>query len=300
MRALFWRIFFCFWLATTLIVDAAVSIIFWVHDGGARQARHFGHLSISVPTSAFILSAAVCFFLARYLSAPIRRMVDARQQLTRDLSHELRSPLTRMQIALGLARRPQSDVPQQLDRIELETQRLDRLIDQIMRLSRLDDPAVPRVCERFNLRELVEELVYSATLEARQKQADVVLAAEEVWVHGDREMLSSAIENVLRNAVRFTRGGTKVRVLVESVTGEVIVRVSDCGPGVPEPDIERIFTPFYRVTAGRAQDDRGHGIGLAITSRVMRHHRGTAIAWNNESGGLDLELRLPTWTDSAR
>jgi two-component system sensor histidine kinase CpxA len=281
----------------TLIVNAAVSIIFWVHDGGVRQARHFEHLPVSVPVSAFILSAGICLFLARYLSTPIRKMVDVRQQLMRDLSHELRSPLARMQIALGLARRPESDLPRQLDRVELEAQRLDHLIDQIMRLSRLDDPAVPRCRERFNLRELIEELVYSATLEAQQKQADVVLAAEEVWVYGDREMLGSAVENVLRNAVHFTRGGTRVRVLVESTGGEVVVRVSDSGPGVPEPDIERIFMPFYRVSAGRAPEDRGHGIGLAITSRVMRHHSGSAVARNNESGGLDVELRFPARAD---
>lgn len=282
----------------TLIVNAAVSIIFWVHDGGVRQARHFGHLPVSVPASAFVLSAAVCFFLARYLSAPIRRMVDARQQLTRDLSHELRSPLARMQIALGLARRPQCNLPQQLDRIELEAQRLDRLIDQIMRLSRFDDPALPRKSERFDLRELIEELVFSAQLEAQQKQADVVLLAKpEVWVQGDREMIGSAIENVLRNAVHFTRGGTRVRVTVESGNREVMVCVSDSGPGVPEADVARIFTPFYRVSTGRPGENRGHGIGLAITSRVMSHHRGSAVARNNESGGLDVELRLPAWAD---
>jgi signal transduction histidine kinase len=252
-----------------------------------------------VPTSAFILSAAVCFFLARYLSAPIRKMVDARQQLTRDLSHELRSPLTRMQIALGLARRPQSNLPQQLDRIELEAQRLDRLIDQILRLSRLDDPALPRKSERFELRELIEGLVYSALLEAQQKQAEVVvLANEEVWVQGDRELIASAVENVLRNAVHFTRCGTRVRVMLEQCTGEAVVRVSDSGPGVPEAEISRIFTPFYRVNSPRALEHRGHGIGLAITSRVMSHHNGTVVARNNESGGLDVELRLPTWIDA--
>ena len=284
----------------TLVVNAAVSIIFWVHDGGVRQARHFGHLSISLPASAFVVSAAVCFVLARYLTAPIRKLVDERQALARDLSHELRSPLARMQIALGLARRPQSDVPRQLDRIEHEAQRLDRLIEQILRLSRLEDPAAPRAVEPLDLGILLDSLVHGALLEAQHQQKNIITQlAAQAWVEGDREMLSSAIDNVLRNAVHFTRLGTSVYVSMQASFEEAQILVRDAGPGVPHADLKRIFTPFYRVPRASASGDGGHGIGLAITSRVMRLHGGTVVARNNASGGLDVELRMPVATASA-
>lgn len=335
MRSLFWRIFLCFWVAMTLIVNAVMAITLWAGHAGVLDVSG---MPIVVMGVALGVSAAVCLALARYLSAPIqklraatkavsegqlavhvsrslgtrfdelgllaadfdamaehlRMLLEGRQQLTRDLSHELRSPLARMQVALGLARRSGADLCQQLDRIEREAQRLDGLVGQILRLSRLDDSSINMTRDSVDLRQLIEELTHDANLEARAKQAEVVIStADHVVVAGDSELLFSAVENVLRNAVHYTNAGTKVWVTLRSRGSDALLAVRDQGPGVPAGDIRKIFAPFYRVACERGADDKGHGIGLAITARVLRLHGGAASARNCDDGGLEVELTLP-------
>jgi signal transduction histidine kinase len=282
----------------TLIVNATMSITLWGLTGGLRATKAVSegqlavHVSRSLGTRFDELGLLASDFDA--MAEHLRTLLEGRQQLTRDLSHELRSPLTRIQIALGLARRSGADVVQQLNRIELETQRLDALIDQILRLSRLDDSSVHRERERVNLRELIEELLHGATLEAKARHSDLIFESfDDVYVSGSRELLGSAIENVLRNAVHYTRHGTRIVVSLQYAQTQAIVLICDQGPGVPSGDLARIFTPFYRVAGQRDPDDRGYGIGLAITARVMRLHAGMAVARNAERGGLEVELRLP-------
>jgi two-component system, OmpR family, sensor kinase len=276
---LFWRIFLSFWVAMMLIVIAAVQV-----------AEHIRHLSLVVLGFALLVSVAACSGVAWYLS----ELLKGRQQLTRDFSHELRSPLTRMQIALGLARRSAADVGMQLDRIELEARRLDRLVGQILRLSKLDEANIDPAREPVDLRELIEEIVESARLEARTKQVEVgIERMMEASVRGDRDLLLSAIENVLRNAVHYTPVGTNVLVTLQRCVSQACVLVRDEGPGVPAPELSKIFAPFYRVTREGEADERGHGIGLAITLRVLKLHHGRVLARNREGGGLEVELRLP-------
>ena len=215
-------------------------------------------------------------------------------RLLRDISHELRSPLARMRVALGLARQSPTDSPRQLDRLEGEIERLDGLISQVLKLARLHGSEAPFAREDFDIDEMLEEVVRDANFEGAVKNCKVgQRGAARCVVHGNRELLRSAIENVLRNAVRYSPSGGLVDVTVERSGGGVSILVRDRGPGVPERDLERIFEPFFRVAESRDRDTGGEGIGLAITSQVMIAHGGSATARNHTGGGLEVLLRLP-------
>ena len=228
------------------------------------------------------------------MSVRLRSLLESHQTLLRDVSHELRSPLARLQIALGLARRPGADLQRELDRIEHEAQRLDELIGEILSLCRLDDPARRMQTEDFQLQELLEPLCDNARLEAEARHVSVLLdRAPNLQLRGDRELLFRALDNVLRNAVRFSPDNGVVRVQAEAETGAVLLAISDQGPGVPAESLQKIFEPFYRVAAARERDSGGNGIGLAITARVLKLHEGTVTASPAVGGGLRVELRLP-------
>jgi two-component system sensor histidine kinase CpxA len=215
-------------------------------------------------------------------------------RLLRDISHELRSPLARMRLAVGLARQPSGDPERQLDRLEREIERLDDLIGQVLSLARLNGTDAPIEREPFDMDEMIQEVAHDANFEGAVKGCRVSIAgAAGRWVNGNRELLRSAVENVLRNAVRYSPPGAAVEVAVESGDGGFAVTIRDRGPGVPQGDLERIFEPFFRVAESRDRDTGGEGIGLAITSQVMRAHGGSAKAANRGGGGLEVRLGLP-------
>ena len=215
-------------------------------------------------------------------------------QLLRDISHELRSPLARMRVAVGLARQPPADLARQLDRLEREIERLDALISQVLKLARLHGTEAPYEREAFDVEEVIEEVVRDANFEGAVKNCTVELTgAANSTAHGNRELLRSAVENVLRNAVRYSPPGASVEVNVERTAAGLSILIRDRGPGVPAGDLERIFEPFYRVAESRDRDSGGEGIGLAITSQVMKAHGGTARANNHSGGGLEVRLSLP-------
>jgi two-component system OmpR family sensor kinase len=215
-------------------------------------------------------------------------------QLLRDVSHELRSPLARMRVAVGLARHPGGDVVRQMDRLELEIERLDSLISQVLKLARLQGTDVALEREKFDLLDALEQIVHDANFEGAVKGCRVLLSGSGAPILGNRELLSSAIENVLRNAVRYSPPEATVEVSLRRAgpgAGQSIV-IRDHGPGVPAAELERIFEPFHRVAESRDRDSGGEGIGLAITSQVMRAHGGSARASNHPSGGLEVTLTL--------
>jgi two-component system sensor histidine kinase CpxA len=235
--------------------------------------------------------------LAREFDAMADRLRANRSALTRllgDISHELRSPLARMRLALGLARQPSADTARQLDRMEREIERLDVLISQVLKLARLNGTDMPVEREPFDVDEMIDEVVRDAAFEGTAKgcKVETVGAAHSV-VSGNRELLRSAIENVLRNAVRYSPQGAPVEVAVERSAAGITISVRDRGPGVPAGELERIFEPFYRVAESRDRDTGGEGIGLAITSQVMKAHGGTARADNRSGGGFEVQLNLP-------
>lgn len=224
----------------------------------------------------------------------IRNLLASKEDLLRGMSHELRSPLARLRVALGLARRPDADFGKQLDRIELEAERLDALIGQMLQLSQLRavEPLTQR--EHVDLSSLVIEIVEDAKLEASAAQKEVVLHMQgRMSTEGDHATLRSAIENVIRNAIRFTPVHSTVDVNVTRERGMAVITIDDRGPGVPAMELERIFEPFYRVAESRDRDSGGTGLGLAITSRVVQLYGGSVIARNRPEGGLSVQMRLP-------
>lgn len=225
----------------------------------------------------------------------VRALLAGRERLLRDVSHELRSPLARLQVALGLARQPGADITIQLERIEREAGRLEALIAQVLRLSRLDASTGEARREPVDLGELVQGVVHDAGYEAEPRGVAVRcrVPAPAPVVAGDAALLQSAVENVVRNAIRYTDPARGVEVELRADSGLARIVVRDHGPGVPASELERIFEPFHRVAEDRTRDSGGDGIGLAITARVLRSHGGRAFATNAFDGGLEVVLELP-------
>jgi len=228
----------------------------------------------------------------------VRNLLASKESLLRGMSHELRSPLARMRVALGLARREGEDLPRQLDRIELEAERLDTLIGQMLQLSQLRavEPVLPR--SPVDLTSLLSEVVEDARIEATAADKQVEWAPSGVVrIESDHDLMRSAIENVLRNAVRFTQRGTAVKVTSVREIDRVHIVIDDHGPGVPAGEAERIFEPFYRVAEARDRDSGGTGLGLAITARVVTLYNGAVRAQNRQEGGLSVRITLPAMNE---
>ena len=230
----------------------------------------------------------------------IETLLKAQSRLLNDISHELRSPLARLNVALGLARqRADRDNSEMLDRIELEASRLNELIGRILTLARLEDgeQLVPQT--PVPLDELVASVVEDAEFEAQARNCHVYAAIPEGdWsVRGNASLLHSAVENVIRNAIRYTQEKSAVEVELRSEArggvSEAVLRVSDSGPGVPPSALEKLFEPFYRLDEARGRQTGGVGLGLAITERAVRFHGGKVSASNRSKSGLVVEIRLP-------
>lgn len=225
----------------------------------------------------------------------IEALVLSQRQLVRDISHELRSPLARLQVALGLARRnapPQTE--QALDRIEREGERLNELIGELLTLSLLENGASFSASEPVEMQALLTEIVEDASFEAAESSRRVQLAAVPALVAGNRELLRRALENVVRNALHYTAEGTCVQVTSgQEADRTLVIRVLDQGPGVPDEMLSAIFQPFYRVAEARDRLSGGTGIGLAITARAVALHGGSVKAVNRPEAGLEVEIRLP-------
>ncbi|BCR04315.1 two-component sensor histidine kinase [Desulfuromonas versatilis] len=222
-------------------------------------------------------------------------LVGSQQRLLRDISHELRSPLARLNVALGLARQKAGEAATlSLDRIEREAERLNELIGQLLTLTLLESGAERPAHDPVDLAELAGEVAADADFEARSRNRAVRLSAPApLVVEGSRELLRRAIENVVRNAVRYTAEGTTVEITVAGRDGSALVEVRDQGPGVAEAALEKLFHPFYRAEDARDRQSGGTGIGLAITERAVRLHGGSVRAANVPGGGLRIEIRLP-------
>jgi two-component system, OmpR family, sensor histidine kinase CpxA len=234
-----------------------------------------------------------------YMAEQLERLVGAQKILVRDVSHELRSPLARLSVALELAREEApASMQQYLQRIDREAGRLNLLIGQLLRLSSIESTNASSHLDKFTLHGLVEELLPDAEYEAHQRCCKIqLLEHSDCMVQGNQELIYRAIENIVRNAIRYTRQDTVVELKIrcEERAGRrmVTLDVADSGPGIPEMELENIFRPFYRVDAARQQDTGGFGVGLAIADRAVRLHHGEVRARNRPEGGLTLSLSLP-------
>ena len=334
-----------------LVLVAAGGGTYHVVIGPVRDSpRLFGELELpGVPLTVLAIalgvSAAVCFFLARYLASPVDRLrlatrrmaggdldvrvlpalkgrqddlgllaadldtmaerlrlqLEAKQHLLRDVSHELRSPLARLQLALSLARREDGAVERHLARIEREAERLEALIARTLKLVRLERPVHALEQASVDVGELLRTIAADVAIEADAQGCLVQVQAQgPLLVSGDAELLRSAFENVIRNAVRYSPADALVGITAHRLAGEghegdlaeVVIR--DEGPGVPEQELGLIFEPFYRVDAARGHGGAGgEGLGLAIAARAVALHGGGIEARNLDGGGLSMTITLP-------
>jgi two-component system sensor histidine kinase CpxA len=229
----------------------------------------------------------------------IESLVGAHQRLIRDVSHELRSPLARLNVALELARQsagPTHSAP--FDRIERESDRLNELIGQLLMLTKLESESGTIQRADFDITALIDEIAQDVDFEAKGNDRRVETAlSEQVTLNGNKELLRQAVENLVRNAARYTDAGTAVEIsLRKRESGGrkwAHIEVRDQGPGVPESKLFDIFRPFYRVNDARERQSGGTGVGLAISDRAVRLHGGSLRAFNAPGGGLIMEMELP-------
>lgn len=228
----------------------------------------------------------------------LEALVSAREQLLHDVSHELRSPLARLQLAIGLARQNPGNVESSLQRIEHESERLDKMIGELLALSRAENHDIADDDEYFDLHELVKMVVNDARFEAQVPGVEIqlqVAPSVEYTVKGTAELMRRAIDNIVRNALRFSAQGQQVVVALSQSDKSYLVQVTDEGPGVEESKLSSIFDPFVRVKS--AMSGKGYGLGLAITRKVILAHGGQVDARNAEQGGLVITLRIPRWIE---
>jgi two-component system sensor histidine kinase CpxA len=224
------------------------------------------------------------------MAGQVESLVDAHKRLCIDVSHELRSPLTRLRLAIGLAR---SGTRGAFEQVELESSRLNDLVDQLLDVARAEvDPTVLRP-ESIATESLVAEVIDECSIEARERGCELELRVEHAdCVFGDPELLRRAIENPLRNAIRHSPSGSSVEVTCDGNAEFAVISIRDWGPGVPDLAIRETFKPFYRVESDRDRNTGGSGLGLAIVERVVALHRGSVTA-ENAAPGLKVEIRLP-------
>ena len=225
----------------------------------------------------------------------IENLVSSQRQLISDVSHELRSPLARLIVAMDLARERKGDDPA-FDRMEKDFERLNEMVGRLLTVARLDASTANIQMEALNLSALAVEVVSDAEFAARERQRSVQYSGKhDIYIRGNRGLLRSAIENIVLNAVRYTAEGTTVEVHLQqhSSFDSAVLSVRDHGPGIPENELVNIFRPFYRVGGSRDETSGGVGLGLAITDRVVKLHHGSVKAVNSPHGGLELEIKLP-------
>lgn len=225
-----------------------------------------------------------------HMTERLGHLVEGQKRLLHDVSHEMRSPLARLQAAIGLARQQPERFDETLARIEREGLRLDSLVDELLTLSRLE-AGVAGAAEQVDMQELLEGIVEDARFEGAGRQVSVELAASALpTVRANAVLLQRAIENVVRNALHHSPREGVVQIVAGMTEGRLRVSVRDQGPGVPADALDKIFRPFYRG-AGRTSAN-GYGLGLAIAERVIAAVDGRIRARNGESGGLVVEIDL--------
>jgi two-component system sensor histidine kinase CpxA len=228
------------------------------------------------------------------MASKIEELISRQRQLISDVSHELRSPLARLNVALDLGRERKGNDPA-FEQMQEDIRLLDEMIGRLLTIAKLDISAPQVPMAYFDLADLVSQIVRNAEFELQELKGRIRLVSSgQCIVLGSAELLHGAIENVVRNAIRYTENGTAVEVRIEckdSSSVDLVVR--DYGPGVANSELKNIFQPFYRVTSARDRQSGGTGLGLAIADRVIRVHGGTIHAENAEPHGLRIKIALP-------
>jgi two-component system sensor histidine kinase CpxA len=231
------------------------------------------------------------------MSHQVATLLAGQKRLLADISHELRSPLARLQVAIGIAyhHSPEDEsapIFKQLSRIEKEAHQIEAMLQQTLILSRLESLQNPYEKQEFAVAPLLTELINDTQFEAQAENKKVEFSGEtQAVILGDMQIFASACSNVLRNAIKYC--STKVEVCILSEGATITIQVSDDGSGVSEQELNDIFTPFYRLSASRNRNTGGVGLGLAIAQQAVFFHRGEIAACNNAQGGLTVTLTFP-------
>jgi signal transduction histidine kinase len=229
------------------------------------------------------------------MAEQIRDLLENQKRLLSDVSHELRSPLARLRVALALSRRTEDDSQRPShERIEKEIERLDEMIGRILTLSRLESGQLQLLMVEVDLNELIQSVLADARFEAARTGNSIEFTSDvQVELQGDEELLRSSIENVVRNALYYSSGSEPIQVNLFSENGQAVIRVRDHGPGVPPEALSDLFRAFYRVDDSRVSLTGGTGLGLAIARRAILAHGGTITAQNAYPHGLMMEIKIP-------
>ncbi|MDG1734182.1 MAG: ATP-binding protein [Thalassotalea sp.] len=235
----------------------------------------------------------------------LEHSIAAQQRLLGDISHELRSPLTRMQLSLSMIEKVEHNNPEldkYITRFANETSRLDSMISQALQLSRLENQLQQMHKSAFNLSALVESLIDDAQFVGNEKNISIkATVAENIKFYGDHQLISSAIENIINNALRYSPNDSQIKVSLKLKGQLIVINISDQGPGVDVKYIKDIFKPFFRTSEARDRISGGTGLGLAIASRAINCHQGNIYAKlatsNNENPGLCVIMTLPQAID---
>lgn len=290
-----WSFFFYY-----VLIIGVVAVLCWVlaaYIGAplrklAQTVERFGHGDLTA--RANLTRADEIGQMARafdQMGDRIGTLLTAERRLLRDISHELRSPLARLSFAAELLRTA-DDREAAAARIRKEIARLTVLVGSLLDMTRAEGDPESRRFEPIDLSGLLEGIAYDCRVEADAKQCKVDLKTTPLEVLGDQELLRRAIENVVRNAIRYAPEQTAIQIHAVGRNGSAVVTVRDCGPGVPADSLARIFTPFYRVDQSRDSATGGVGLGLAIAARAISLHQGQITA-ANEQPGLLVTIELP-------
>lgn len=288
-----------------VLISAAVSLlttwgitrpIGWLRTAVARVGE--GKFSTRVLESASHSKAPLELgeLMAEFdkMADQIETLVGSQRQLLADVSHELRSPLSRMSLSIELLRRAPQDNEEHLARLEKEIGKLNVLIQKLLMLSQLEASTLPLEKECFDLADLCAEVVTDIDVEAAARGTAIAcVRMDECFVLGDYELLRSAAENVLRNAVQYSEQGSSIFVRVEcSKDHSGLLCIENQGPTMSDEELARICQPFYRGNQARLLRPDGHGLGLAIASRAVAMHEGSITA-RNTGIGLEVQIKLP-------
>lgn len=250
----------------------------------------------------------------RTMAVKVNELIEHQKRLLADISHELRSPLARLQLAIGIAQQNLENVSQQnedqaientfennpsnkihsqvLSRIEKEAIQIDNMIARVLQLSRLESNTQDLVKQKVNfpsfIQSVLQDAEYEASSQGKALQQNLCQGTELML---EPMLISSAIENVVRNAIRYAKQNITIEANVED--DHLLIQIDDDGCGVPEAELDKLFAPFYRVSLARNRESGGTGLGLAIAIQAINAHNGKIQAMNNNKGGLSVEIKLP-------
>ncbi|WP_109486331.1 ATP-binding protein [Occallatibacter savannae] len=283
------------------LVIGATGILCWIAAAGvispirriANSIAQFGQGDLSVrvetdrPDEIGQLSRSFNDMAER-----MERLITSERRLLSDISHELRSPLARLKFAMKLAR-TSSDPAAALERIERDVNRIASLVSDIVAINGVEDNPALGEQKEICIRDIIDEVTGDCSLEAQARGCRIVVSGDVCGqVHGNPELLRRAVENIVRNAIRYSPEKTAVEVTLSEDQSDAHITVRDYGPGVPDQAMERIFDPFFRVEEARNTNGGGSGLGLSIAKRAVRVHRGEIVA-KNATPGLRVNITIP-------